>query len=311
MKKGDRWFYSGQYLGYKYHSRAIYHSKSDCLKAEREKLSELDKMALSNSNDMALLELFNLRLDNIKANKSLKYYEENRRFYKQFLDFTGHVSVSEVSKPQVYKFLTDFSKELRNRGRGNWKVNSCIRVLKAAFNEAINIYEIDMKNPFTGIQMFPVDIKTKYIPPDDDIDAVRNICTLEERLLIDFVDATACRIMEAIRLNYIDINNDKLTLYTRKSKNSNLTPRIIPKPDWLKNSGKGKVFKTWDASPRFLERRVAKLKQRRWNWHSLRHRRASIWANDGMSLIELQHRLGHSNMETTQRYCQLLGFNFR
>jgi hypothetical protein len=38
-------------------------------------------------------------------------------------------------------------------------------MLKAAFNEAINIHEIEIKNPFTGIQMFPVDIKTKYIPP--------------------------------------------------------------------------------------------------------------------------------------------------
>lgn len=269
VKKGIRWFYIGQYLNERYHSKAIYHSKKECANAERDKLLEIERRA--KSKDMSLKELFNQRLDNIKVNRSLKYFEENRRFFQDFLDYTGNVSVTEVSKAKAYRFLTKFSKELQRRGRGNWKVNSGIRVLKAAFNEAINIYEIDMKNPFVGIPLFSVDIKTKYIPPDDDIEAIKEISTPEQRLLIDFVDETACRIMEAIRLKYTDIDGDKLTLYTRKSKNSNLTPRIIPKPEWLKGKGRGRVFDTWIKAPRFLEIKVAKLEQHRWNWHSLTH----------------------------------------
>jgi integrase len=73
--------------------------------------------------------------------------------------------------------------------------------------------------------------------------------------------------------------------------------------------GKGKVFE-WTDHPGFLEKVIKDLKQPRWNWHCLRHRRASIWANDKMPLIEIMQRLGHSNLGTTQRYLQLLGFTY-
>ena len=84
-------------------------------------------------------------------------------------------------------------------------------------------------------------------------------------------------------------------------------PRVIPKPDCLLSfKGKGRVFKTWDKRPRFLEEKT----QNKWNWHGLRHRRASIWASEGMTLIEIMARLCHSNISTTQKYLQLLGFNY-
>ena len=152
----------------------------------------------------------------------------------------------------------------------------------------------------------------KYIPPEDEIKSVLEICTPAQRFLLSFVEESGCRIMEAIRLKYSDIDDETVTLYTRKSKNSNLTPRTIPKPICLNGSrGKGYVFKEWTEYPRFLEEKIKTLKLSNWSYHNLRHRRASIWANSGMSLVELQYRLGHSNLETTQGYLQLLKKNFR
>ncbi len=307
IKKGVRWFYKGSYLRQNYHSKAIYLTKKECATAERAKINELDKKARSINGDIGIKDLFNQRLDNIQTNKSKKYYEENRRFFQMFLDFTKKQMVSEISKADGYKFVNQFSADLKKEGKDNFKVNAAIRVLKAAFNEAIDIHEVNMRNPFK-IKFFPVKIQTKHIPSQADIDKVKKISNPEQRLLIDFVDQTACRIMEAIRLDFEEINGEQLTLYTRKSKNSNFTPRIIPLPDCLKNvKGTGKVF-SWTDYPHFVGEKAKSLKIKRWNWHSLRHRRASIWANNGMSLIELQYRLGHSNMETTQKYLQLLGF---
>jgi integrase len=312
LKKGIRWYFSGQYLNQKYFSKAIYLSRAECSKAERIRLDELDKQARKPENDMFLKDLFLYRLDAIKLSRSNYYYLENRRYFKMFLDFTGNKPVNKISKADVYKFLMKFSSDLKLKGKDNWKANACLRSLKAAFNEAIDIHEIDIKNPVKGINFFPVKIKIKFIPPDSYIEDVKKICSPMQNLLIDFVDQTACRIMEAVRLKYSDIDGDKLTLYTRKSKNSNLTPRTIPLPDCLKGiNGKGRIFTDWQVYPRFLEDKVSSLNQKRWNWHSLRHRRASMWANSGMTLIELQHRLGHNNMETTQRYLQLLSFTFR
>lgn len=312
VKKGLRWLYKGQYLNQKYHSGAIYLTKKECAQAERKKIEELDRKARSGDNDITILSLFTKRLDNIRTNQSKKYYEENRRYFKKFLEFIKKKMVSEVKKADAHEFLTDFSRELKAEGKDNFKVNSCLRILKAAFNEAIDIHEVDIKNPFK-IKFFPIEINIKHIPSDEDVYCLRSQLYENEKLLFDFVDQTACRIMEAIRLKGEDINGERLTLFTHKSKNQNFTPRTIPLPDCLKGvKESGKIFE-WNSYPHFLGEKTKELEaagaiKKRFNWHSLRHRRASIWANDGMRLIELQYRLGHSNLETTQRYLQLLGF---
>ncbi|MBF0466101.1 MAG: tyrosine-type recombinase/integrase [Nitrospirae bacterium] len=43
-------------------------------------------------------------------------------------------------------------------------------------------------------------------------------------------------------------------------------------------------------------------------FNNLRHRRAFIWANSGMSTLEIMQRPGHSNISTTMGYRRLLGF---
>ena len=97
-----------------------------------------------------------------------------------------------------------------------------------------------------------------------------------------------------------------MTLYTHKSKNSKRTPRHLPKPKFITKNDKGKVFREHNAYPRFLEDTVKERKQPTWNWHSLRRRPARIWA-ESKPLFELMMLLGHSNIQTTQRYLFNLG----
>lgn len=95
--------------------------------------------------------------------------------------------------------------------------------------------------------------------------------------------------------------DNQIILWTRKAKNSNLTPRFIPKPECLKGrEGKGKVFK-WETYPRFLDKKVS------WGYHNLRHRRATIWASEGKSIYEIMLLLGHNNVTTTMIYLKNLG----
>lgn len=184
-----------------------------------------------------------------------------------------------------------------------------LRALKALFNYGNKVYDLDIRNP-CNLDFYPIEISLKYIPTNTDMQAVRDLCNSDEKILFDFVDQTGCRIMEAIRFKYEHIDNNLITLWTRKAKNSNFTPRRIPKPECLNGlKGKARVFKSWSAYPRFLEEKVKQLDCKKWNWHNLRHRRASIWGNQGMTTFELMTRLGHSNLQTTQRYLQLLGFS--
>ena len=308
LAKGIRWYFSGQFQGQKYFSKATYLTKTECQKAEREKLIEMEQNIDKPQNEMILVNVMSARLDEIKANHSYYYYKESQRYYKMLIQQVGNVPVASVTKAQINRFLLDYSKKVRGRGRTNHCTNAMLRSLKALFNYAIRIFDVDMRNPCIGIKLFPVDINLKYIPSEQEIALVRDALDNEECFLFDFVEQTGCRISEALRLRFEDIQEELVTLWTRKAKNSNLTPRRIPIPECLiGKKGTGQIFGRWNNKPKFLGRYVKKLGMKRWNWHNLRHRRASLWAKESRTLLEIMQLLGHSNLSTTQKYLQILG----
>lgn len=302
LKRGELWWFKFDYNGKTYHSKAIYKSKNDAKKAESDKLSEVAEQ-VSSPVGMTLYDLCERRLDDIKLIRSNFYYKENRRHFKKALDFFGRGrAVESITRMEIGDFLTMEAKRLKSKGKTNHKLNSMIRCIKALFNYGIKSCDLELKNPILFVRPYPIEIKLKHIPTDAEITKVRKALNENQRFLFDFVDQTGCRIMEAVRFKTEDIDGDLITLWTRKSKNSNLTPRRIPKPDCLEGfKGKGRVFKKWTDYPRFLD-------GNKWSWHNLRHRRASIWANSGMPTFEIMKRLGHSNLQTTMGYLQLLGF---
>lgn len=310
LKKGERWFYSGQYLGQKYFSKAIYLTKQECKKAERARIDEIDLSKRSPIKVMGLHDLMEDRLDYLKLKKSHDYYRETKRYFKTALSHWGNSkSANEISKQDINSLLMSEAKRLQGKNMTNFKVNSMLRSLKALFNYGIRFHDLDIKNPVSFVEFYPIDVHLKYIPTDKEIEAIRETLTKNQKFLFDFAEQTGCRIMEAVRFKAEDIDGDLITLWTRKSKNSNLTPRRIPKPECLADfSGDGKVFAEWNALPRFLNEKVKKTVQKNWSWHNLRHRRASLWAKNGLTTFEIMIRLGHSNLSTTMRYLQLLGF---
>lgn len=178
------------------------------------------------------------------------------------------------------------------------------------FNQVIEDHELDIKNPCQGIDFYSIDIHLKYIPTDTEVEEVCALCNFEQKFLFEFVRDTAARIGEPLRMTGKDILADEVVLYTRKSKNSNLVPRKVPKPDCLRNGKTYKpnelIFPYWNDTPKFLERKVEALGHTNWNWHNLRHRKASQWGKEGKPLYEIMSLLGHSNLKTTQKYLQLL-----
>jgi len=310
LSKGMRWYFSGQFQGLKYFSKAMFLTRAECLMAERDRLQQIEAEINTQQpeSEIMLVDVMSARLDEIKANHSNRYYKETQRYYKILLKYLGNIPVASVRKVQINKFLFEYSKQVHERGSSNYCTNAMLRSVKALFNYAIRIYDIEMRNPFVGIKLFPVDIKLKYIPSEKEIASVRSALDNEECFLFDFVEQTGCRINEALRLRYENIQEGLVTLWTRKAKNSNLTPRRIPVPECLKKiQGNGCIFGRWKDKPKFLERYIRKLGLKKWSWHNLRHRRASLWAQEGRTLLEIMQLLGHSNLSTTQKYLQILG----
>jgi integrase len=307
LKKGIRWYYKFSYLGITYHSKAIYHTKQETAKAERARYIEVEEQSRSvNSNhEMKLLELINLRLDYIKTAKSVKYYNENRRYLKALFDKFLDVKISEISKSEIQALLINQSRKLKNCTKDNYAVNAMIRCFKSLFFYGINYLELDIKNPCIGIRLFPIQKKIKYIPSIREIEDVMEKCDEYQRLLVEFVRDTGCRISEALNLSRSDVFDGYVILYTRKSKSSNLTPReakFDTSKFTLKSDSTEKIFSRWSDFPKFL----AKKTNGKWTWHNLRHRFASILSQNNTPLFEIMSKLGHNNIETTQNYLQLL-----
>lgn len=309
IKAGIRWFYKFNFQGTMYRSRCIYLSKTEAKKAEHYKFEEVSNQARNPSQKpiLSLLEAINERLDYVQVKKSKDYYKDNKRHYTILLNKFGNIPFSEIKKAQIEDLLLKISKNQKERGLDNYTVNAMINTFKALFNYIIDKYDLNMKNPCIRIDKFPVKRKFKYIPKDEDIEAVKAVCDDGQVLLINFVRDTGCRISEALRVTGNDILDEVVVLYTKKSRNSDLVPRKVPKPDCIKNiEVKERIFDRWIDVPRFLEDRVRDLGQKKWGWHNLRHRYASKLSKEGKPLFEIMSLLGHSNLKTTQNYLQLL-----
>jgi integrase len=60
--------------------------------------------------------------------------------------------------------------------------------------------------------------------------------------------------------------------------------------------------------PQFLSDICKKIGVKPFGWHSFRHRKASIMAQNNIPLVEIMNYLGHDNIEVTQGYLRLLGY---
>ena len=313
LAKGIRWRFFGSYRGVKYYSKAIYETRADALKAEKEHLIEL----ASGVAGTGLKQLTQERLKDMEVlGRSDKYIRANKRYFDMMLAEWGNVAVENIKKAQVKSLLNREAARLRNTGKTMHKANEMLRCVKAFFQWCIDIHDIQMSNPLKGQPLFPIEIKLKHIPSEWELLLVRGNINEDQENLLDFCDETGCRIDEALRFEVEHINGSNIILWTRKAKNSNLTPRKLPKPDVLDRMelpSTGRIFKTWNDYPKFLGLVTKELAAKGdiakpFSWHHLRHRRCSIWADSGMTIWELMARMGHSNLSTTQRYVQLLGF---
>lgn len=311
LKRGIHWWYKFDYNAKTYISQCKYLSKIEAKKAENTKFEEVSKQDRNTSKKsiLSLMEAINSRLDTIQVKKSSRYYLENKSYYKILFDKFGDIAISEIKKSDINAMLLEVSRKSKAKGKDNYTVNSMMRVFKALYNHVILEHDLDIKNPCVGIKPFSISRKLKYIPSDEDIEAVKSQCDYFQRNLIDFVMSTGCRIDEALRITTSDVFTGYIVLYTRKSVNSDLVPRKVPRPESLSIAGlmpHERIFSQWVNRPKFIEHKVKKLGQANWNWHNLRHRYASMLSKQGRPLYEIMSLLGHSNLKTTQGYLQML-----
>jgi integrase len=309
LSKGIRWYWKFDFNSKTYFSKCIFYTKKEAQVTEREKYKALDEERRFGKQDKPLFiyDAIQERIKFLSAKYSQSHKINSEYYLNLFVEFFGEVDIRDITRKDIQDFLIDYSRDLMERKLDNYQVNAALKTVKAMFNYIIANYDLVIKNPCNNIKPFSIKKKLKFIPSDEEIEKVLGQVNDRQKLLIKFVMETGCWINEALNLTFEDIKEDYLVLFTKKSVNSNKVPRKVPVPECLKDlTGTGRVFPEWNERPKFLDHILRDKKMKIWGWHNLRHRYASLLSKQNKPLFEVMNLLGHSSINTTQIYLQLL-----
>ncbi len=333
-KKGKGWRYDFTLNGTRF-TEAWFKTKRDAFIAENQKREELKKPLPPESpaepmvTDMIFLDLVNLRLDHIQAYNSKRHYLDHRYLARRWVKEWHNLTCSGITTEMIRKYLL-----VRRKATSAFTANKELRYIRALFNFAMHPTRDWMKNnPTRGIEFFPTEKRTKYVPPKQDVLRVIMAADPETQDYLWTMALTMGRMGEINRLRWQDVNFDKrnVTLYTRKKKGGHLTPRQIPMTEKLydllsrrfakRDKAKPWVFwhRYWNrkdgcwAEGPFQERKkimstlCRKANVKYFRFHALRHFGATMLDAANIPIGSIQRLLGHENRTTTEIYLHSVG----
>lgn len=135
-----------------------------------------------------------------------------------------------------------------------------------------------------------------------------------DRILVRFLYATACRVSEAVGVNFSDLGPGLVTFFGKGGHT-----RTVPIPEDLveelqslkmaKDTSKSAVFKSFRGkrlgvrdAQRIVKKARVQVTEKGVSPHWLRHAHATHVLDAGAPLHHLQKQLGHSNISTTSVY---------
>ena len=282
-----------------------YLSKQDAIEAEARARSTAKLI------NMDFVKLCENRLDDVKTRRSNQYFNEMKSFFKSVAPIFANKS--RIGKDDIVGYLNEIATT-----KSFALANKHLRWLKALFN-----HDDGILNPCKGIPPYPSRPKKRYVPPMEDVKKVLSIANKEQENYLLTIIHTAARVREINRLKPEDIGPklEYVILRTRKAKNSDEVEREIPANKILKRvlkhlSLKGEYIfmnkrtKTkFDYRDKFLITLCDKAKVKAFTFHCLRHLSASIMADAGVPLPEIQKILGHQRATTTDIYLRSIRAN--
>ncbi len=304
-KHGNTWRYDFV-KGNKRYKKSGFKTKEEAKQAE----AEARTGAKSISTDF--LKLANSRLEDIEIRRSKKHFQENKVLFEELMNTLG--TLDTIGHEDVKKYLNEVARQSKTLA------NRKLKLIKALFNHGIKNHWFYI-NPCTGIEKFGVDKKQKrYIPPKEDIEKVLAVADQEQRRYLLVIIHTIARVREINRLKWEDVNFEKryVTLWTRKSKNSDMVDRNIPMNNTLylalstaPRNGEYVFINKWtkknfDYRDKLLGILCEKAGVERFTYHCLRHYGASKLAEANTPLTDIQEILGHQRATTTDIYLQSL-----
>lgn len=327
FKKGKGWRYDFT-IEEQRATKAWFNTKKEAMAAEAKRREELQnpiavKEALI---DMVFLDLVNSRLDDMKESNSEAHYSDTCYMAKRWVEEWGDMPCASISKDMVRKFI------LKRAKVSHYTANKEIRCLRATFNYGIE-QELVTNNPVKGSKFLPVDKKAKRVPTPEELDQVIAVADPDTQDYLNTIRDTMARVGEINRLTWEDVSlkHQALTLYTRKKKGGNLSPRVIPLTQRLhgilsRRFEQRDPDKPWVFWHRHWSRKTGEMvegpyKDRKmimsklckkagvdyFRFHPIRHSGASVMESQNVPTVAIQKILGHENRKTTEIYLHSMG----
>jgi len=244
----------------------------------------------------------------------LGYLEKKRVFRAFFKSVDKDLPVTELKADDVLKHL-----QQQCAARTGHAANTDRKNLVAAWNWGIRYLEFSRNNPCL-VDCFPEIRHPRYVPPVKDFWKVYAVAWTEQDaiMLLGYLHLAA-RKSELFRLKWedVDFTAVKIRLYTRKTRDGSWEGDWLPMTDDLYNAllfhmekRKSKIWVFVDPETlqpytyrlHWMKNLCLRAQVKHFTLHAIRHLSASILAQEGVPMIDIQTILRHKNLSTTEKY---------
>ncbi len=248
--------------------------------------------------------------------------ETNRERLKYFHDFLSENGIGEIEKisPEV---IDEYIASMYRRHLSLFTIAGRIQVIKTFFDWSATRKYI-LRSPAAHLKKPPLNYKTskKAIAQEDleaMIEASRKDKKLLEEAMLTLLADTGCRSGELCSINIVDLDFVNLEVYVDGKTGSRIldftekTAKVLKRYIRARNKEFGKqrqalfVFgenRCMTTDKVYVSfRNIARgLNIKRFNPHSIRHRVAQGWLDQGANLELVRMKLGHTDIQTTALY---------
>ena len=291
-----------------------FHTKKEAKKWESNYKEELSQTPMICLHDFAIT-----YLNYSKVKHAPKTYREKTDVFKNFLKAINPITdVEDITAGTILGYL-----QKQAEARSGNAANKERKNLIAAWNYGIKYIEgFPQHNP-CFVDRFPEVRKPRYIPPEKDYWRVYDVAESEqdEVLLLCYLHLAARRgEIYGLRWDDVDFSQQRVRLYTRKRRDGTLEYDYLPLTDQLYHAlleHRQQAVNEWVfsdpgtglpyiARQQWMGRLCKKAKVRHFGIHAIRHLTASILAQAGVPMKDIQTILRHKNLSTTERYIHRL-----
>ena len=243
---------------------------------------------------------------------------DEQRINSHVLPRWGNTALSDIKRADVKRWMTELKK-----GHKPNTVNRIVGILNTSLKEAVD-QELISVNPAQGVRLSVGEATHERFLTKKELDKVCAHLSPEWARLARFLAYTGLRWGEAVGLQAKRIDRKRNMILVAEvwdDKAGEMKPypkgrrrRSVPAPEWVVDGLK-------DADPvlpsprgkrpairnfrRALDDAADLAKVERFRVHDLRHTYSSWLVQAGVPLEEVRKLLGHTSVQTTQRYAHL------